>query len=87
MYSSDYNAVPSARDAIKEWYDEEKEHNYDSEYNMRSLHFTQVVWKDCKELGIGIAKNDNGSTYVIANYNPRGNVRGYFMENVQRPRS
>lgn len=45
-------------------------------------HFTQVVWKDSTELGVGCAKTDNGKTYVVANYNPPGNMMGKFKENV-----
>ncbi|XP_072399922.1 uncharacterized protein [Diabrotica undecimpunctata] len=88
VYSSDYSHTPSARDAVKEWYDEVKRHTFGVEkVNQGSLHFTQVIWKDSKELGIGIAKNKRGQTYVVANYSPRGNYIGQFVENVPRPRS
>ncbi|CAH0545884.1 unnamed protein product [Brassicogethes aeneus] len=88
VYSSDFSHVPSARDAVKEWYDEGKHYtNYAKEsINQKALHFTQVVWKESKELGVGVAKNQKGQTYVIANYNPRGNVGGHFVNNVLRPK-
>lgn len=86
MFSSDYNAEPSPRDTIKKWYDEEKDYEYGTE-NITSLHFTQVIWKSSEELGIAMAKNQTGQTFVVANYNPRGNIRGYFVDNVQKPRS
>ncbi|XP_050517539.1 uncharacterized protein LOC126892114 isoform X2 [Diabrotica virgifera virgifera] len=88
VYSSDYSHTPSARDAVKEWYDEVKRHTFGVErVNQGSLHFTQVIWKESKELGIGMAKNKRGQTYVVANYSPRGNYIGQFVENVPRPRS
>lgn len=88
VYSSDYSHTPSARDAIKEWYDESKRHSYGVEkVNMATLHFTQVVWKASREVGVGMAKNKKGQTYVVANYNPRGNCIGKFVENVPRPKS
>lgn len=86
MFSSDYNAEPSAKDVIGNWYDEEKQYLYGSE-SLGALHFTQVIWKNSLELGIAMAKNQKGQTFVVANYNPRGNIRGYFADNVQKPRS
>lgn len=86
MYSSDYSYVPTARDAVKEWYDEVKKHSYSrSRVPQESLHFTQVIWKDSKELGVGIAKNAKGQTYVVCNYHPKGNYVGQFDENVPKP--
>lgn len=49
-------------------------------------HFTQVVWKGSKELGIGMAKGKSKSgmfcTYVVARYKPAGNYRGRYVKNV-----
>ncbi|XP_060519497.1 uncharacterized protein LOC132697833 isoform X2 [Cylas formicarius] len=83
MYSSDYSHVPSARDAVKEWYDEVKKHTFGNERVIQgSLHFTQVIWKGSTDLGVGIAKNRKGQTYVVCNYSPRGNFIGQFVDNV-----
>nr|XP_023020881.1 uncharacterized protein LOC111509384 isoform X2 [Leptinotarsa decemlineata]XP_023020882.1 uncharacterized protein LOC111509384 isoform X2 [Leptinotarsa decemlineata]XP_023020883.1 uncharacterized protein LOC111509384 isoform X2 [Leptinotarsa decemlineata]XP_023020884.1 uncharacterized protein LOC111509384 isoform X2 [Leptinotarsa decemlineata]XP_023020885.1 uncharacterized protein LOC111509384 isoform X2 [Leptinotarsa decemlineata]XP_023020886.1 uncharacterized protein LOC111509384 isoform len=88
VYSSDFSHTPTARDAVKEWYDEVKQHVFGIEkVNQQSLHFSQVIWKNTKELGIGFAKNKRGQTYVVANYEPRGNFIGQFVENVPRPKS
>lgn len=87
MYSSDYSALPTAREVVKEWYEEARNYNYDTNtlvYN--SLHFTQIIWKDSKELGIAYVKNSMGQTFVVANYNPKGNILGQFQENVLKPR-
>ncbi|XP_045465180.1 uncharacterized protein LOC123674262 isoform X2 [Harmonia axyridis] len=86
-YSSDTSATPTARDAVKAWYDEIKLHTFGVEtMNTGTLHFTQVVWKESTELGIALSKNRKGETYVVANYNPRGNFMGQFVQNVPRPR-
>lgn len=45
-------------------------------------HFTQVVWKDTKELGMARAKSKNGSVYVVARYRPAGNNLSSFEGNV-----
>ncbi|KAJ8948337.1 hypothetical protein NQ318_019322 [Aromia moschata] len=87
VYSSDFSHTPTARDAVKEWYDEVKQHAFGVEkVNQSTLHFTQVVWRSSAQLGVGVAKNKKGQTYVVANYDPRGNYIGQFVENVPRPR-
>ncbi|XP_022111277.1 uncharacterized protein LOC110990539 [Acanthaster planci] len=51
-------------------------------------HFTQVIWKDSKELGVGMTttkKGDMGYVYVCCNYGPPGNVIGRFEQNVPLP--
>lgn len=87
VYSSDYSHVPSGRDAVKEWYDEIRDHKFGTEkVNNKTLHFTQVIWKESRELGIAMAKNGKGETYVVANYSPRGNFIGKFVDNVPKAR-
>ena len=58
---------------------------------MNTGHFTQVVWKGSKRLGVGKAKGKwtyQGTTYdceyIVARYSPGGNVAGAFPENVRR---
>jgi hypothetical protein len=53
-------------------------------------HFTQVVWKDTKEMGIAYALYDQtdskGNVWhkiaVICDYSPSGNYRGEEFANV-----
>lgn len=82
----------SAKDATESWYSEIT--NYGSYYGKEPPdfgrvpaygHFTQVVWKDTKEMGIGKAKG-NGRVVVVANYRPAGNFIGSYSENVFPPR-
>ena len=44
-------------------------------------HFTQVVWKSTKQLGIGKAVKGN-KVYIVANYRPPGNCAAFFKDNV-----
>ena len=46
-------------------------------------HFTQVVWKETKELGIAKAKGDDGKIFVVARYHPAGNYMNQFQDNVK----
>lgn len=45
--------------------------------------FTQLVWSDTRELGVGKARSRSGRTIVVANYQPRGNVNGQYVDNVR----
>ncbi|PSN37032.1 hypothetical protein C0J52_17650 [Blattella germanica] len=49
-------------------------------------HFSQMVWKNSQELGMGLARSKNGRVLIVANYHPRGNYIGQFADNVPRPR-
>lgn len=43
---------------VDHWYSEEPTHSYGKEPStLKTGHFTQVVWKDSQELGVGQAKN------------------------------
>ena len=44
-------------------------------------HFTQLVWKDSKEVGFGIAFNGN-VCFGVANYYPGGNFNNLELEQV-----
>lgn len=70
-------------DAVDSWYEEIKQHTFGMEPKTTGTgHFTQVVWKDCKELGVGVKKNGKGQVFVVCNYNPPGNYIGKYKENV-----
>ncbi|TKR86859.1 hypothetical protein L596_011367 [Steinernema carpocapsae] len=68
---------------VKMWYDEESKYNYEaSKYNPDCGHFTQLVWRNSRRLGVGIAKSATGIYYIVANYDPPGNFVGQFLLNV-----
>ncbi|XP_067001116.2 uncharacterized protein [Anabrus simplex] len=86
MWSSDSQHTVTAKDACQSWYKEIKDHQFGAEpRQLKSGHFTQMIWKGSKELGMGIARSKNGRVLIVANYNPRGNYLGQFTENVPRP--
>jgi len=49
----------------------------------RAGSFTQLVWRDSKELGVGVAC-DGAKAFVVGHYRPAGNVvnEGSFQSNV-----
>jgi hypothetical protein len=69
--------------ATTSWYNEIKQYNFKhGGFTMETGHFTQLVWKDSKNLGVGIATSRGGKTYVVAQYSPSGNMPGKFQKNV-----
>ena len=65
------------------WYDELKDYDFGKPgYASNTGHFTQLVWRDTKQIGIGRASKGH-SVFVAGNYSPAGNVQGRFEENVK----
>ncbi|XP_071801937.1 uncharacterized protein [Asterias amurensis] len=78
----------SGQEATDDWYSEVKDYSFSRPgFHSGTGHFTQVIWKDTKELGIAKAIAGNGRVFVVANYRPPGNVMGRFPENVLPPNS
>jgi hypothetical protein len=48
-------------------------------------HFTAMVWKATEQFGLGEEGQADGNFYVVAAYDPRGNMVGGYAENVERP--
>jgi pathogenesis-related protein 1 len=63
------------------WFSEVKYYSYRklNENNWHKAgHYTQMIWKDTKEMGVGVAICSNGSLIVVANYYPAGNYIGQY---------
>ncbi|XP_013870114.1 Golgi-associated plant pathogenesis-related protein 1 [Austrofundulus limnaeus] len=72
-------------EAVDSWYKEIEKYDFSSPgYQSGTGHFTQVVWKDTKELGVGMA-TDGNIAFVVGQYRPAGNFtnKGYFEKNVR----
>ena len=76
---------PTGSLVTKNWYSEVKNYKYNGDWSNGTGHFTQIVWKESKEVGFGKCKNQKGKTFVVANYYPAGNILGFFKYNVLRP--
>ena len=68
-------------DASNSWYEEKKDYQYapvGSAINKGVGHYTQMVWKYTKEMGLGIAYTQKGGIIVVASYYPAGNIIGSY---------
>ncbi|KAH9513624.1 Golgi-associated plant pathoproteinsis- protein 1 [Bulinus truncatus] len=45
-------------------------------------HFTQMVWRNSTEIGVGRSQAKSGRSIVVVSYFPPGNVAGQFQSNV-----
>ena len=76
---------PTGESVSKNWYGENRKFDYEGDWKKGTGHFTQMIWKETKEVGFGVYRNIKGQTYVVANYHPAGNVIGFFKYNVFEP--
>ncbi|CAH3109232.1 unnamed protein product, partial [Pocillopora meandrina] len=80
-------------DALMEWYDrEEPKYDYKNPgFSPETGHFTQVVWKDTRAVGVAQAARGSGFSkqiFIVARYSPSGNfILRRFKENVVERRN
>ena len=77
-----FGLAATGNEVSTHWYNEIKKYNYNGDWQSGCGHFTQMIWKDTKEVGFGKWKDKGGKIYVVANYYPAGNVVGFFKYNV-----
>jgi len=82
-----FAAQNEAKAAVKSWYDEISRYDFSGTSNPSgSNHFTQVVWRESRKLGVGVASATNSDgmlcTYVVCQYQPAGNFLGEYKANV-----
>ncbi|KAF5337478.1 hypothetical protein D9758_013583 [Tetrapyrgos nigripes] len=83
-YGKSYNIAKG----IQDWANENTTYSYE---NPKASHFTQMVWKSSLQLGCAVQNctlavlGNHLSTYIVCEYYPKGNVRGKYPANVDRP--
>ncbi|NJP11866.1 MAG: hypothetical protein HC866_22300 [Leptolyngbyaceae cyanobacterium RU_5_1] len=63
---------------VRMWGEEVKDYNYTTNTCKPGKvcgHYTQIVWRNTKQIGCGVARG-NGKEIWVCNYNPPGNVIG-----------
>ena len=68
---------------------QEEGENYDfqnNKFSKNASHFTQIIWKDTKDIGIGFFpdkyKKEIEKYCIVIFYYPPGNILGNFKQNV-----
>mmetsp|Transcript_124482 Transcript_124482/g.220564 ORF Transcript_124482/g.220564 Transcript_124482/m.220564 type:complete len:91 (-) Transcript_124482:36-308(-) len=78
--------VAGAKQACADWYSEVDKYDFDNPgFGMGTGHFTQLVWKSTKKVGMAkVVGESHGMTaiWIAANYSPAGNMQGAFENNV-----
>ncbi|CAF1636971.1 unnamed protein product, partial [Adineta ricciae] len=74
-FNQDNGATP-----VFAWFNEKSKYSVANPET--ALHFTQVVWKNSRQFGLGICNVTNGGVLFVANYYPRGNYKDQFAANV-----
>ena len=73
-----YNKSPDSKMVVDAWGSEIKDYDYATNTcnpNKVCGHYTQVVWRDTKEVGCGVAYCGKEQVWVC-NYSPPGNFVG-----------
>jgi uncharacterized protein YkwD len=83
IYMSFGRADLNGGEAVDEWYNEIKDYDFNNDrFSGNTGHFTQVVWKGSKELGMAKAKASDGKIFVVGRYRPPGNFMSQFEANI-----
>jgi uncharacterized protein YkwD len=83
---SSRQAPPRPEAVVDRWYSEMQHDNFTKPgFHARTGHFTQVVWKASKALGVGIAHARDGTWSVVGQYRPPGHSAGHLPTQVVPP--
>ena len=67
----------------EEWANERNIFDFrNKEYNGKTKHFTQMIWKDTQSVGFGFSSTPNGKNYFVSFYFPAGNIFDEFDNNI-----
>lgn len=68
------------------WYSQMSKYDFShTKHSMDTGHFTQMIWRNSKVVGIGKSKSLDGAIVVVAFYHPAGNIAGAFSINIHPP--
>lgn len=85
-YTSSGDGVTGSQIA-EQWYSEIEDYDFEAHRGRGTTgHFTQVVWKDSKELGIARSQKKDGTWMIVANFFPPGNFNNDYANNVFPPK-
>jgi pathogenesis-related protein 1 len=74
-------SVFNSLDASKSWYEEKSNYSYERVGESRQKdvgHYTQMIWRNTREVGVGIGYCKSGGIIIVASYFPAGNYTGEY---------
>ena len=70
-------------DCVNMWYGEVDGYDFNNQgFSMDTRHFTQVVWKSVKKIGLGVSCDFQQRCYIVYHNYPSGNYEGEYYNNV-----
>lgn len=80
-----WGAKRSGSSAVHDWYVEVDKYNYGKPGFVHGIgHFTQMIWKNTKQVGCGATQCPNIGRLWVCRYAPAGNWFGQFRQNVPK---
>jgi len=74
------------REAIHDWHMQADDYHWHwtpySSQNGQAFFLTQMIWNASTELGMAHAVSATGKLFIVARYNPEGNIDGEYPDNV-----
>lgn len=89
VWVADGSVNVDGNEAVKNWYDEIDLYSFTkAKLAKETAHFTQLIWKNSKKLGVGVAlSHDRREVYYVANYYPAGNIDNILFIKLNISRS
>ncbi|MGH0158475.1 UNVERIFIED_CONTAM: hypothetical protein FKN15_058117, partial [Acipenser sinensis] len=79
------DATLTGREVVDAWYEEMKNYDFSQPgYQEKTGHFTQLVWRGSRTVGVGSASDRKGTIIIVAQFQPPGNITnpGFYERNV-----
>lgn len=77
---------PLVSEVLQVWYTEGEQYDYTSDSGgEKNMHFSQMIWKDSKEIGFSKLEYGDEKYIIVIFYSPKGNIDGEFKKNVFQP--
>ena len=75
LYNSNIDLNIIGEKASQNWYQEISTYDFNNlVYTPETRHFTQLIWKETKQIGCGASCNKKNNCFVVCNYFPPGNI-------------
>uniref|UniRef100_A0A0N5B1X4 SCP domain-containing protein n=1 Tax=Strongyloides papillosus TaxID=174720 RepID=A0A0N5B1X4_STREA len=77
--------ISLATTVLKDWYDTKIKYNFflNKPSSEAANSFTQIVWRETRQLGVGVQRDDDYLVIVFVFY-PKGNIKGEYGKNVHK---